>query len=219
MSKRYPPIFNVILFAVAVIFILLNPISNMVPWPPEAIRTVVTAAIYALYDFFNAAGKFIVDAYNEYAIFTLHVVIIALYGKQLFSKEIKAKYHASLKTINDYKERGISYAYYFENRDNWNEDEYLEFNRNMKKAEIDNEKIVGVLYALSALTLSIIIANIIVPNFYQFAITQCFGVNSSDVAVIGRAEIIFTIIAPFIIVIIVLFSALFSIPKMEYVER
>lgn len=219
MSKRYPPIFNVILFAVAVIFMLLNPISNMVPWPPEAIRTVVTAAIYALYDFFNAAGKFIVDAYNEYAIFTLHVVIIALYGKQLFSKEIKAKYHASLKTINDYKERGISYAYYFENRDNWNEDEYLEFNRNMKKAEIDNEKIVGVLYALSALTLSIIIANIIVPNFYQFAITQCFGVNSSDVAVIGRAEIIFTIMAPFIIVIIVLFSALFSIPKMEYVER
>lgn len=50
----------------------------MVPWLPEAIRTVVTAAIYALYDFFNAAGKFIVDAYNEYAIFTLHVVIIAL---------------------------------------------------------------------------------------------------------------------------------------------
>ena len=31
MSKHYPPIFNVILFAVAVIFMLLNPISNMVP--------------------------------------------------------------------------------------------------------------------------------------------------------------------------------------------
>lgn len=75
----------------------------MIPWLPDAIKTAVTVAIYALYDFFNAAGKFIVDAYNEYAIFTLHVVIIALYGKQLFSKEIKAKYHASLKTINDYK--------------------------------------------------------------------------------------------------------------------
>ena len=45
MSKRYPPIFNVILFAVAVIFMLLNPISNMVPWPPEAIKTAVAAAI------------------------------------------------------------------------------------------------------------------------------------------------------------------------------
>ena len=83
MSKRYPPIFNVILFAIAVIFMLPNPISNMVPWLPEAIKTVVTAAIYAMYGFFKAAGKFIVDAYNEYAIFTLHVVIIALYGKHL----------------------------------------------------------------------------------------------------------------------------------------
>lgn len=219
MSKRYPPIFNVILFAIAVIFMPLNPISNMVPWLPEAIKTVVTAAIYALYDFFNAAGKFIVDTYNEYAIFTLHVVIIALYGKQLFSKEIKAKYHASLKTINDYKERGISYAYYLENSNNFNEDEYLEFNRTVKKAEMDNECIIGKLGSLSALTLSIIIANIIVPNFYQFTITQCFGVNSSDVAVIGGAEIIFTIIAPFIIAIIALLGALFSIPKMEYVER
>lgn len=99
MSKHYPPIFNVILFAVAIIFMLPNPISNMVPWLPEAIKTAVTVAIYALYDFFNAAGKFIVDIYNKYAIFTLHVVIIALYGKHLFSKDVKTRYHAALKTI------------------------------------------------------------------------------------------------------------------------
>lgn len=219
MSKRYPPIFNVILFAIAVAFMLLNPIANTIPWPPDAIKTAVTTAIYVMYDFFNAAGKFIVDAYNKYAIFTTHVVIIALYGKHLFSKDVKTRYHAALKTIDDYKERGISYAYYLENRDNWNEDEYLEFNRNVKKAEMGNERTIGKLGVLSALTLSIIIANIIVPNFYQFTITQCFGVNSSDVAVIGGAEIIFTIIAPLIIAIIALLGALFSIPKMEYVER
>lgn len=56
--------FNVILFIIAVIFMLLNPISNMVPWLPEAIKTAVTVAIYALYDLFNAAIKFIADAYN-----------------------------------------------------------------------------------------------------------------------------------------------------------
>ena len=55
---------------------LLNPISNMIPWLPEAIKTAVTAAIYAMYDFFNAAGKFIVDAYNKYAIFTLHLQLL-----------------------------------------------------------------------------------------------------------------------------------------------
>lgn len=198
---------------------LLNPIANLIPWLPDVIKDSAIAVMYAIRDFSNMLGSLIVSTYNKYAIFTLHVIIIALYGKQLFSKEIKAKYHASLKTINDYKERGISYAYYLKNRDNWNEDEYLEFNRNVKNAERDNENIVGTLGVLSALTLSIIIANIIVPNFYQFTITQCFGVNSSDVAVIGGAEIIFTIIAPFIIAIIALLGALFSIPKMEYVER
>lgn len=63
MSKRYPPIFNVILFAVAVIFMLLNPISNMVPQLPEAIKTAVTVAIYAMYDFFDAAGKYNVPVF------------------------------------------------------------------------------------------------------------------------------------------------------------
>lgn len=218
MSKRYPPIFNVILFAIAVIFVLLSPIVNMIPWLPEAIKTAVAAAIYAIHDFFNAAGKFIVDAYNKYAIFTLHVVIIALYGKQLFSKEIKAKYNASLKTINEYKERGISYAYYLENSDNFNEDEYLEFNRTVKKAEMDNECVIGKLGILSALTLSIIITNIIVPTFYRFTITQCYGVDTSNTAVIGGFEIIFTMIAFSVILIIALFGFLFSIHKMDTIE-
>lgn len=105
MSKRYPPIFNVILFAIAVIFVLLNPISNMIPWLPEAIKTAVAAVVYALYDFFNAAGKFIVDTYNEYAIFTLHVAIIAIYGKYLFNKDTKIKYQEAIETINNYNRR------------------------------------------------------------------------------------------------------------------
>lgn len=37
----------------------------MIPWLPEAIKTAVAAVVYALYDFFNAAGKFIVDDNNE----------------------------------------------------------------------------------------------------------------------------------------------------------
>lgn len=104
MSKRYPPIFNVILFAIAVAFMLLNPIANMIPWLPDAIKTAVTTAIYAMYDFFNAAGKFIVDTYNEYAIFTLHVAIIAIYGKYLFNKNTKIKYQEAIETINNYNQ-------------------------------------------------------------------------------------------------------------------
>lgn len=158
MSKRYPPIFNVILFAVAVIFMLLNPIANMIPWLPDAIKTAVTTTIYALYDFFNAAGKFIVDAYNKYAIFTLHVVIIALYGKHLFSKDVRTRYHAALKAIDEYKPKETHFG----------DESYTK----VIKAEKEHDGIVATLYSLSALVLSILIKNILVPNFYQFAITQ-----------------------------------------------
>lgn len=153
MSKHYPPIFNVILFAVAVIFMLLNPISNMVPWLPDAIKTAVTVAIYALYDFFNAAGKFIVDAYNKYAIFTLHVTVIAIYGKYLFNKDVKIKYQEAIETINNDEQD----------------------DKKLSNAKRDYENITECLYILSAWVLSLITLNIVFPNFYHFTILQCFG--------------------------------------------
>lgn len=205
MSKRYPPIFNVILFTVAVIFILLNPISNMVPWLPEAIKTAVTVAIYALYDLFNAAGKFIVDAYNEYAIFTLHVVIIALYGKQLFSKDIKAKYHTALKTIGEYKPKETHFG----------DESYTK----VIKAAKEHDGIVAKLCSLSALVLSILITNVLVPNFYQFTITQCWGIDSSDAAMIGAVCFSSTFIAALTIGVIIAFALIFSAFKLVDVPR
>lgn len=205
MSKRYPPIFNVILFAVAVIFMLLNPIANMIPWLPEAIKTTVTAAIYALYDSFNAAGKFIVDVYNKYAIFTLHVVIIALYGKQLFSKDIKAKYHTALKTIGEYKPKETHFG--------------DESHTKVIKAAKEHNGIVATLYSLSALVLSILITNVLVPNFYQLAITQCWGVDSSDTTMIGAVCFGSTLIAAFTIVFIIVFALIFSMSKLVDVPR
>lgn len=184
---------------------LLNPIANMIPWLPEAIKTVVTAAIYAMYDFFNAAGKFIVDAYNEYAIFTLHVVIIALYGEHLFSKDVKTRYYAALKTISEYKPKETHFG----------DESYTK----VIKAEKEHDGIVSKLYSLSALVLSILTTNILVPNFYKFAITQCWGVDSSDTAMIGAVCFGTTIIAPVIIGFIILLASICSIPKLAYVPR
>lgn len=153
MSKRYPPIFNVILFIVAVVFMLVNPVTNMIPWLPDAIKTAVTVAIYALYDFFNAAGKFIVDAYNEYAIFTLHITVIVIYGKYLFNNDVKIRYQEAIETIN-----------------NDGQDD-----SKLSDAKRDYENITECLYILSAWVLSLITLNIIFPNFYHFTILQCFG--------------------------------------------
>lgn len=125
----------------------------MIPWMPEAIKTAVAAVVYALYDFFNAAGKFIVDTYNEYAIFILHVAIIAIYGKYLFNKDTKIKYQEAIETINNY-----------------NQDD-----NKLSDTKRDYENITECLYILSAWVLSLITLNIIFPNFYHFTILQCFG--------------------------------------------
>lgn len=52
MSKRYPPIFNVILFIVAVCIILVNPMTMLMPW----ISTVTSFVVFAVSSIFNAVG-------------------------------------------------------------------------------------------------------------------------------------------------------------------
>lgn len=196
MSKRYPPVFNVILFVIAVLGILLNPISNMLPWLPEVIKDAVNVAVYAIYNFYNTAGEFIINIYNNYAIFTLHIVIIALYGKQLFSKDVKDKYQAALKTINE------SYN-------------IVELN----KAMHTYEGIMAKFYALSALTISLIVANIIVPNFYQFNILQFWGNYPSDATVIFVELLASTFLALLIIASVAAIGVIYGIPNMANTEN
>lgn len=196
MSKRYPPVFNVILFVIAVLCILLNQISNMLPWLPEVIKDAVNVTVYAIYNFYNTAGEFIINTYNNYVIFTLHIVIIALYGKQLFSKDVKDKYQAALKTINE------SYN-------------IVELN----KAMHTYEGIMAKFYALSALTISLIVANIIVPNFYQFNILQFWGNYPSDATVIFVELLASTFLALLIIASVAAIGVIYGIPNMANTEN
>lgn len=160
MSKRYPPIFNVILFAIAVCIILANPMTMLMPW----ISTVTSFVVFAVNSIFNA----VVYAYNSYAIFALHVVIIALYAKQLFGKEAKAKYLEAIELVETNK-----------NLDNYNE--YREVRDNLGD-------VLTPLYVESILVLIIIVLNTIFPNFYQFTLLQAScesGVDAvGDIAVL-----------------------------------
>lgn len=144
MSKHYPPIFNVILFAVAVCIILANPMTMLMPW----ISTVTNLIVFAVSSIFNAVGY----AYDRYTIFALHVVIIALYAKQLFGKEAKAKYLEAIELVESNK-----------NLDNYNE--YREVRDNLGD-------VLTPMYVESILVLIIIVLNTIFPNFYQFALLQ-----------------------------------------------
>lgn len=171
MSKRYPPIFNVILFAVAVCIILANPMTTPMPW----ISAVTSVIVFAISSIFNAA----VDAYNRYTIFTLHVAIIALYAKQLFGKETKAKYLEAIELVESNK-----------NLDNYNE--YREVRDNLGD-------VLTPMYVESILVLIIIVLNTIFPNFYQFTLLQASC--ESGVDAVGDITVL-TFIQPMTITLI-----------------
>lgn len=171
MSKRYPPIFNVILFAVAVCIIVINPMTMLMPW----ISTVTSFVVFAVSSIFNAVGY----VYDRYTIFALHVVIIALYAKQLFGKEAKAKYLEAIELVESNK-----------NLDNYNE--YREVRDNLGD-------VLTPLYVESILVLVIIVLNTIFPNFYQFTLLQASC--ESGVDVVGDITVL-TFIQPMMITLI-----------------
>lgn len=171
MSKRYPPIFNVILFIVAVCIILANPMTMLMPW----ISTVTSFVVFAVSSIFNAVGY----VYDHYTIFALHVVIIALYAKQLFGKEAKAKYLEAIELVESNK-----------NLDSYNE--YREVRDNLGY-------ILTPMYVESILVLIIIVLNTIFPNFYQFTLLQASW--ESGVDAVGDITVL-TFIQPMMITLI-----------------
>ena len=188
MSKRYPPIFNVILFIVAVCVIIVNPMTMLMPW----ISAVTSFIVFASSSIFNAA----VDAYNRYAIFAIHIVIITLYAKQLFGKEAKAKYHETIKIVDAYKQSN-------------DEEEYREVHCKLVDA-------LTPLYIESTLVLTIIALNIIFPNFYQFTLLQTnwfSRVNETTDAAILVA--VFPILTMIVVVFSILFGILFATFKAD----
>ena len=171
MSKRYPPIFNVILFAIAVCIILASPMTMLMPW----ISAVTSFIVFAISSIFNAVGY----AYDRYTIFTLHVVIIAFYAKQLFGKEAKDKYLGAIELVESNK-----------NLDSYNE--YREVRDNIGD-------VLTPMYVESILVLIIIVLNTIFPNFYQFTLLQASC--ESGVDAVGDITVL-TFIQPMMITLI-----------------
>lgn len=180
MSKRYPPIFNIILFAVAVCIILANPMTMLMPW----ISTVTNLIVFAVSSIFNAVGY----VYDRYTVFALHVVIIALYAKQLFGKETKAKYLEAIELVESNK-----------NLDNYNE--YREVRDNLGD-------VLTPMYVESILVLIIIVLNTIFPNFYQFALLQANWFSHVDAT--SDAAMLVAIV-PMMVAIVAGFSMLIGL--------
>lgn len=74
-------------------------------------------------------------------------------------------------------------------------------------------------YALSALTISLIVTNIIVPNFYQFNILQFWGNYPSDATVIFVELLASTFLALLIIAVVAAIGVIYGIPNMANTEN
>lgn len=193
MTRRYPPVFSVILFIIAVYIVVANPIAIFAPW--------ISAAINGIVMIIGGIFSAVCYVYDKYAIFTIHVVIIALYGKQLFSKEAKAKYLEAINIANSYKQNDYS-----DTCDDY--DTYCE----------SRSKIVDILtplYALSLLILTIIVLNIAFPNFYQYTILQgCGNILANEME---KGAVLFgsLLVTPFIIMLPVMLGLLVATFKAD----
>lgn len=193
MTRRYPPVFSVILFIIAVYIVVANPIAIFAPW--------ISAAINGIVMIIGSIFSAVCYIYDKYAIFTIHVIIIALYGKQLFSKEAKAKYLEAINIANSYKQNDYS-----DTCDDY--DAHCE----------SRSKIVDILtplYALSLFTLTIIILNIVFPNFYQYTILQGCGNILTNEMEKGVALLGSLLTIPVIIMLPVMLGSLVAVFKAD----
>lgn len=151
MSKRYPPIFNVIIFAIFAGTLVVNMDGNLTLLAGAVKDAIITAIRYvlgligfAITNGFTITTKFA----DRYMLFFVHVLTAALYCKLLFSQSGKKLHDDAMKEIEQYKNNPQTNA---------------------------PHAVESYYFAICTLTCGIIvltIANIIMPNFYDESLTN-----------------------------------------------
>ena len=163
MTKHYPPIFNVVILAVILCLILDNPMVILMPWLVGIYNTIISigdAIITITTNGLNLIGNAIAYAYNTYTIFTAHVIIIALYIKQLFSKDAKTCYQTAMDTFESYKNHTCDRT----------------------KATLTLGNHFEPLYTRTCCVLFLIMLNVVYPNIYHFTILESLHTACNDIA-------------------------------------
>lgn len=151
MKHRYPPIFNVIIFAVFAGTLIVNMDGNLTLLAENVKDTIITTIGYVL----NLIGFAVTNGFtiitkfaDRYVLFFIHVLTAALYCKLLFSKSGKKLHDDAMKEIELYK--------------------------NVPRENAPHA-VESYYFAICTLTCGIIvltIANIIMPNFYNESLTN-----------------------------------------------
>ena len=146
MSKRYPPIYSIVAIITLVTVAATNTKSAALYVASTIVKMLATLTcnITNYLDFVLTDGFAIVVSFaDKYAVFCLHVIIIAIYCKMLFSKRAKEVHNTIKQTLNDYE------------------------NGRCSQSEANSTLYFWAMwfYTATACVIGLTVANIVIPNF------------------------------------------------------
>lgn len=161
MSKRYPPIYSI----VAIIALVTVAATNTKGATLYVASTIVKTLATLTSNIANYLGFVITDGFaivasfaDKYAVFCLHVIIIAIYCKMLFSKRAKEVHNTIKQTLNDYE------------------------NRRCSQSEANSTLYFWAMwfYMATACVIGLTITNIVIPNFWHISMAQLLEIVSNN---------------------------------------
>lgn len=161
MSKRYPPIYSVIALIMLIIVAATNTNGTALYISSTIAKTLatLTSNIANYLGFVLTDGFAIVASFTDkYAVFCLHVIIIAIYCKMLFSKRAKEVHNTIKQTLNDYENGRCSQS----------------------EANLTLYFWAMWFYMATACVIGLTITNIVIPSFWHISMTQLLEIASNN---------------------------------------
>lgn len=169
MSKRYPPIYSIIALIALVIVIAKNTNGATLYVASTIVKTLaaLTSNMANQLGFVLTDGLAIVVSFaDKYAVFCLHVIIIAIYCKMLFSKRAKEVHNTIKQTLIDYE------------------------NGRCSQSEANATLYFWAMwfYMATACVIGLTIANIVIPKFWHISMTQLLEIVSNNLLTDGFGD-------------------------------
>ena len=161
MSKRYPPIYSIIALIALVIVIATNTNGATLYVASTIVKTLatLTSNMANQLGFVLTSGFAVVSSFTDmYAVFCVHVIIVAIYCKTLFGKRAKEVHNAIKQTLNDYKNGSCSQS----------------------EANLTLYFWTMWFYMATACVIGLTIANIVIPKFWHISMTQLLEIVSNN---------------------------------------
>jgi hypothetical protein len=169
MSKRYPPIYSIVAIIALVIVAATNTNGTALYVASTIDKTLATLTnnITNYLGFVLTDGFAIVASFTDkYAVFCLHVIIIAIYCKMLFGKRAKEVHNTIKQTLNDYE------------------------NERCSQSETNATLYFWTMwfYMATACVIGLTITNIVIPNFWHISMAQLLEIASNNLLTDGYGD-------------------------------